>query len=270
MRVYPIGGTDYYPYVYLGVKPYNTQEEYEPVGKYFEGRSTEYTVSIFLNLINVETGESATGYPQQVASTQANFSIVSGGWARIKAWSLTSNASQVSITIERFNPTYTKPVENTYASASVTPSDALQSYLNTSYYIKREMINRVTYVGTKHTIEPQYTFTAEEKAKFGDVVGIRLYTESSPAGYSVWMIPMGPVCVIDVTMMNMYYFLTPNNEQLPANSYMDADTAYLPSSSSTKTMTVSEMLLNEQRDTIFGARVPSFALIYSYPPSSQG
>ena len=141
MRVYPMGGTDYYPYVYLGVKPYNTQEEYEPVGKYFAGRSTEHTASIFLDLIDVETGESATGYPQQVAPTQANFSIVSGGYCRIKAWSVTSNASQVSITIERFNPTYTKPTENTYTSVSVTPLDALQSYLNTSYYIAAGMTN---------------------------------------------------------------------------------------------------------------------------------
>ena len=268
MRVYPMNGTDYYPYVYLGVKPYGTQEEYEPVGKYFEGRSTEYTVLIFLNLINVETGESATGYPQQVASTQANFSIVSGGWARIKAWSLTSNASQVSITIERFNPTYTKPVENTYASASVTPWDALQSYLNTSYYVAAGMTNRVTYVGTKHTIEPSYTFTAEEKAKFGDVVGIRLFTESSPAGKQEWMMGMGARYIVDITMMNMYYFLTPNNEQLPANSYMDADIAY--SVGGVTKSTISEMLLNEQRGIIFGAAVPSFALIYSYPPSSQG
>lgn len=155
MRVYPMGGTDYYPYVYLGVKPYGTQEEYEPVGKYFEGRSTEHSVAIFLDLINVETGESATGYPQQVASTQAIFSIVSGGYCRIKAWSVTSNASQVSITVERFNPTYTKPVEGTYASASVQPSDALQSYLNTSYYIKQEMTNRVTYEGTGGTVQSQ-------------------------------------------------------------------------------------------------------------------
>ncbi len=95
MRVYPIGGTDYYPYAYLGARPAGTQEEYEPVGKYFDGRSTEYTASIFLDLIDVETGESATGYPQQVAPTQANFSIVSGGYCRIKAWSVTSNALQV-------------------------------------------------------------------------------------------------------------------------------------------------------------------------------
>ena len=134
MRVVPIIGTDYYPYVFLKAAPYGSTDK-QPYGKRFDGQSEEYAVSVFLDLINVATGESATGYPQQVASTQANFAIVSGGYCKIKSWTMNATGSQVSITIERYNPTYTKPIEGTYNSATITPLGALEDYLITPFKI---------------------------------------------------------------------------------------------------------------------------------------
>ena len=133
MRVVPTVGTDYYPYVYLMAGPSGSTKQ--PYGKRFDGQSEDYTVSIFLDLIDVATGQSATDYPQQIASTQANFSIVSGGYCKIKSWTVTANASQVSVTIERYNPTYTKPIENTYGSGTIVPYDALSGYLTAPYKI---------------------------------------------------------------------------------------------------------------------------------------
>ena len=134
MRVVPTAGTDYYPYVFLKAAPSGSTDK-QPYGKRFDGQSEEYIVSVFLDLINVATGESAPNYPQQISPTQANFSIVSGGYVEIKNWTVSANASQVRITTERYNPTYTKPVENTYESASVTPSGALDDYLITPFKI---------------------------------------------------------------------------------------------------------------------------------------
>lgn len=168
MRVYPMEGADYYPYVYLGAKPYGTQEEFEPVGKYFEGRATEHLVGIFLDLIDTTTGESATGYPQRVAASQANYSIVSGGWARIKAWSLKENGSQVSVTMERYNPTYTKPTETTHTSATVQPSGALDAYLNAEYYIDGgagESVRLDTL-----TVTANGTYTAPTRTAYDEVI----------------------------------------------------------------------------------------------------
>lgn len=133
MRVVPVIGTNYYPYVYLKAAPSGSTKQ--PYGKRFDGQSEEYIVSVFLDLIDVATGESAPNYPQQIAPTQANFSIVSGGYVKIKGWTVTANASQVSVTTERYNPTYTKPVEGTYTSGTVTPLDALDNYLGATYKI---------------------------------------------------------------------------------------------------------------------------------------
>lgn len=135
MRVVPVIGTNYYPYVYLKAAPSGSSTDKQPYGKRFDGQSEEYTVSVYLDLIDVATGESATNYPQQIASTQANFGIVSGGYCKIKSWTVTANASQVSVTIERYNPTYTKPIEGTYTSGTVTPLGALDNYLGSTYKI---------------------------------------------------------------------------------------------------------------------------------------
>lgn len=134
MRVVPTAGTDYYPYLYLMAAPYGSTDK-QPYGKRFDGQSEEYTVSVYLDLIDVATGESATNYPQQIAPTQANFSIVSGGYCKIKSWTVSANASSVSVTAERYNPTYTKPIENTYGSATVTPVGALDDYLITPFKV---------------------------------------------------------------------------------------------------------------------------------------
>lgn len=134
MRVYPMGGTDYYPYVYLGAMPLPAQQgdDYEPCGKYFAGQTQEHTVTTFLDLIDVATGESVSGYPQRVAPNWSA-SIVDGGYMKIVSWTIKASGA-VSVTTERYNPTYTKPVQDTHDSTAVT-GGKLDAYLDTSYYI---------------------------------------------------------------------------------------------------------------------------------------
>lgn len=134
MRIYPMGGTDYYPYVYLGAMPYPAQQgdDFEPCGKYFAGQTQEHTVTTFLDLIDVATGESVSGYPQRVASNWS-ISIVDGGYMKIVSWTVKASGA-VSVTTERYNPTYTKPLQDTKDSAAVT-GGKLDAYLDTSYYI---------------------------------------------------------------------------------------------------------------------------------------
>ena len=141
MRVIPADGTDYYPYIYLASKPYPAQagDEFEPCGKRFNGQTQEHSVGVFLNLINLATGESAVGYPQQISQTTC--SIVSGGYMRVKNWNVSANASQVSVTIQRYNPTYTKPLEYTFCSASVTPFGALDAYSSKPYVVTKSKAN---------------------------------------------------------------------------------------------------------------------------------
>lgn len=134
MRVYPMGGTDYYPYVYLGAMPYPAQQgdDFEPCGKYFAGQTQEHTVTTFLDLIDVATGESVSGYPQRVAPNWS-VSIVDGGYMRIVSWTVKASGA-VSVTTERYNPTYTKPLQDTKDSAAVT-GGKLDGYVDASYYI---------------------------------------------------------------------------------------------------------------------------------------
>ena len=134
MRVYPMGGTDYYPYVYLGAMPYPAQQgdDFEPCGKYFAGQTQEHAVTTFLDLIDVATGESVSGYPQRV-SPNWSASIVDGGYMRIVSWTVKASGA-VSVTTERYNPTYTKPLQDTKDSAAVT-GGKLDAYVDASYYI---------------------------------------------------------------------------------------------------------------------------------------
>jgi len=134
MRVYPMGGTDYYPYVYLGAMPYPAQQgdDFEPCGKYFAGQTQEHTVTTFLDLIDVATGESVSGYPQRVAPNWS-VSIVDGGYMKIVSWTVKANGA-VSVTTERYNPTYTKPLQDTKDSTAVT-GGKLDAYVDASYYI---------------------------------------------------------------------------------------------------------------------------------------
>lgn len=265
MRVYPIGGTNYYPYVYLGARPYGTTEEFVPCGKYFTGQTQEYTVTVWMALIDVATGEVVSGYPQQIAPTQAGFSIVDGGYCRIKNWEMNDSASQVRVTIERYNPTYTKPVENTYGSSTVQPSGALDGYLTAPFKVVTGVVNRITYVGAKHPT--YYGYTGE---KISDIVGMRLYSGSSAAGQQGFYPPYPYVIMATLTPI---YWLIIGAEQLPANSSGDVYMAYDPNQS--QQMTISEMLINNMEQ--YGGQyifaldgVSEFAFIYSYPPTSQG
>lgn len=134
MRVYPMGGTDYYPYVYLGAMPYPAQQgdDFEPCGKYFAGQTQEHSVTTFLDLIDVATGESVSGYPQRVAPNWS-VSIADGGYMKIVSWTVKASGA-VSVTTERYNPTYTKPLQDTKDSAAVT-GGKLDAYVDASYYI---------------------------------------------------------------------------------------------------------------------------------------
>lgn len=134
MRVYPMGGTDYYPYVYLGAMPYPAQQgdDFEPCGKYFAGQTQEHSVTPFLDLIDVATGESVSGYPQRVAPNWS-VSIVDGGYMRVVSWTVKASGA-VSVTTERYNPTYTKPLQDTKDSTAVT-GGKLDAYVDASYYI---------------------------------------------------------------------------------------------------------------------------------------
>ena len=133
-RVLPMAGADYYPYVYLGSMPYPAQQgdDFVPCGKQYNGQTQEHTVALFFDLIDTATGESVTGYPQRIAPNWA-VSIVNGGYMKVVSWTVKASGA-VSVVTERYNPTYTKPLQDTHDSAVVT-GGKLDAYLDTSYYI---------------------------------------------------------------------------------------------------------------------------------------
>lgn len=166
MRVLPMEGTDYYPYVYLGAMPYPAQagDDYEPCGKYFAGQTQEHTVTTFLDLIDVATGESVSGYPQRVALNWSA-SIVDGGYMKIVSWTVKASGA-VSVTTERYNPSYTKPLQDTKDSTVVT-GGKLDAYVDASYYIDGgagESVN-VTTLNVSHN----GTYTAPARTAYGTV-----------------------------------------------------------------------------------------------------
>lgn len=191
MRVVPTAGTDYYPYVYLASKPYPSQvsDEWVPCGKRYNGQTTEHTVAVFLALIDPATGEAVSGYPQQISQTI--YSIVDGGYCRIKNWTVSADGSQVSVTITRYNPTYTNPIDSTLTSATV-PTGALDGYLTKPYKVEINKDN-TAYTDVDASLFTDFTApngSAELDACNGvDAIKIKAGTDAVPVGTKVIIEP---------------------------------------------------------------------------------
>ena len=134
MRVLPVAGTQYYPYIYVAGIPYPTPEGAvtEAFGKQYNGQSQEYSLTVWVDLINLSTGESVSGYPQKLVNNW-NVSIVNGGYFRIKSWCLNSANSAISVTTTRYNPSYTKPIDDVHTGTTVT--DYMSAYVSGPYKI---------------------------------------------------------------------------------------------------------------------------------------
>ena len=115
MHIEPTAGTSYYPRLFLMSTPYPNTEQEDPTdrGKYFAPTDANYTVTAYIDIIDKATGQSVTGYPQQV-HTSASFAINSGGYCRVKSWSYASD--KISVTTTRWNTTYSDPIDDTYAT----------------------------------------------------------------------------------------------------------------------------------------------------------
>lgn len=115
MHIEPTAGTLYYPRLFLMSTPYPNPEQEDPTdrGKYFAPTDGNYTVQPYIDIIDKSTGESVTGYPQQV-NTAASYGINSGGYCRVKSW--TYGSDKISVTTTRYNTTYTDPIDNTYVT----------------------------------------------------------------------------------------------------------------------------------------------------------
>ena len=115
MHIEPTAGTSYYPRLFLMSTPYPNTEQEDPTdrGKYFAPTDANYTVTAYIDIIDKATGQSVTGYPQQV-HTSASFAINSGGYCRVKNW--TYGSDKISVTTTRWNTTYSNPIDDTYAT----------------------------------------------------------------------------------------------------------------------------------------------------------
>ena len=115
MHIEPTAGTSYYPRLFLMSTPYPNPEQEDPTdrGKYFAPTDGDYMVQPYIDIIDKATGQSVTGYPQQV-HTSASFGINSGGYCRVKSWSYASD--KISVTTTRWNTTYSNPIDDTYAT----------------------------------------------------------------------------------------------------------------------------------------------------------
>ena len=185
MRVLPTGGNDYYPYVYLASKPYPVQagDEWTPCGKRYNGQTDEHVVAAFIVLIDPATGEAVSGYPQQISQT--TWSIVDGGYCRIKNWTISDNGSQVKVTTTRYNPTYTNPIDTTVTSSSV-PTGALDGYLTKPYKVEINKDN-TAYAAVSATWTDFVIAGASTGGEaLNNVVAVKIVaTEAIPAGTKI-------------------------------------------------------------------------------------
>ena len=138
MHTEPTIGTRYYPIVYLAAihYPAATGEEYVNVGKYFAPTDANYSVTTYIDIIDKETGESVEGFPQRT-NTGASFGINSGGYIRLKGWYVTvsNNHVKVNVITTRWNTTYSKPLDDTYATQTDLET-WLSAYTTPPYVIK--------------------------------------------------------------------------------------------------------------------------------------
>ena len=233
MRVYPMEGADYYPYVYLGAMPYPAQQgdDFEPCGKYFAGQTQEHTVTTFLDLIDVATGESVSGYPQRVAPNWS-VSIVDGGYMKIVSWTVKASGA-VSITTERYNPTYTKPLQDTKDSAAVT-GGKLDDYVDAEYYIDGGVGESVRL--DTLTVTANGTYTAPARTAYNEVNvnvpapamvskyirgnGIFSAADEHVAGYSDMIADVSPndafVTILEILQRGTEKLNCPNTEKKDA------------------------------------------------------
>jgi hypothetical protein len=185
MRVIPTVGTDYYPYVYLASKPYpgQTGDEWVPCNKRYDGQTQEHTVGLFIMLMDAATGEAVSGYPQQISQT--TYSIVDGGYCRIKNWTVSANGSQVSVTITRNNPTYTKPIDTTLGSAAV-PTGALDTYLTKPYKVEINKDNTAYTAVSAYWTDFVIAGASTGGEALNNVVAVKIAaTEAIPAGTKI-------------------------------------------------------------------------------------
>lgn len=183
MRVLPTGGTDYYPYVYLASRPYGSSDDYVACGKRYNGQTTEHTVAVFLALIDPATGEAVSGYPQQVSQT--TWSIVDGGYCRIKNWTINAAGTMVSVTITRYNPTYTNPIDNTVTSATV-PTGALGGYLTKPYKVEINKDNTAYAAVSAYWTDFVIAGASTGGEALNNVVAVKIAaTEAIPAGTKI-------------------------------------------------------------------------------------
>lgn len=130
------GSNNYYPYIYLGAVPWPIPagQDYENVGKRFDGLTQEYTVTPFIDIIDKTTGQSAEGYPKRVAPS-ASWSIFQGGYLRIDGWEMASDTS-VKVYMTRYNTNYDHP-ESWNQGANV--GRYLSDYVNGPFVIKEKL-----------------------------------------------------------------------------------------------------------------------------------
>lgn len=138
MHIEPTAGTSYYPRLFLMATPSPNPESVDPVdvGKLFEPDSGSWAVQPYIDIIDKATGQSVTGYPQQV-HTSASFAINSGGYIRIKGWKVVTSGNhlKVSVTTTRWNTTYSNPIDDTYSTQSDIET-WLSAYTTPPYVIK--------------------------------------------------------------------------------------------------------------------------------------
>ena len=119
MHIEPTAGTSYYPRLFLMSTPYPNTEQEDPTdrGKYFAPTDANYSVTPYIDIIDIATGESVEGYPQRV-HTSASFAINSGGYIRLKGWKVATSGNhlKVAVTTTRWNTTYSNPIDDTYAT----------------------------------------------------------------------------------------------------------------------------------------------------------
>lgn len=232
MHTEPTIGTRYYPIVYLAAihYPAATGEEYVNVGKYFAPTDANYSVTTYIDIIDKETGESVEGFPQRT-NTGASFGINSGGYIRLKGWYVTvsNNHVKVNVITTRWNTTYSKPLDDTYAtqtdletwlSAYTTPPYVIYSDIDTQY-----AVGDIIYPAGQPIILPPTADRAHS------IVGIRIYGTANGVGVDASTDPyiqhggtvsgyIAPVSSV-IGSSGRYFYAELGNSQLSTNEHID-------------------------------------------------
>lgn len=228
MHIEPTAGTSYYPRLFLMATPSPNPESVAPVdvGKLFEPESGSWAVQPYIDIIDKATGQSVTGYPQQV-NTGASFAINAGGYCRVKSWSYAND--KISVTTTRWNTTYSNPINDTYAtqndvddwcSAYATPPYVIYSDIDTQY-----AVGDIIYPAGQPIILPPTADRAHS------IVGIRIYGTADGVGVDASTDPyiqhggtvsgyIAPVSSV-IGSSGGYFYAELGNSQLSANEHID-------------------------------------------------